>query len=192
MEKIKWVEKDLIRKNRIKNLNNTVFGWMDSNILYSGLLEEMSDHEFKLYGFYNLAGDSLYCLSNYGRRYICKLLKITPRELIKAREGLVKKDLIAYENKEFVNSKGLRYKKTVIQVLSLPIDKIVITRRRKSEDEQEKLLSQFGLTKKYGRFLSEPEQDRILAKVCRAENIDPEIQDLIKRGVRTGKIRAKK
>lgn len=195
MEKAKWIEKDVIRKNRIKDLSNTVFGWIDGNILHNGLLEEMSDHEFKLYGFYNLAGDSLYCLSNYGARYICKLLKMTTRELIKARKGLVKNDLIAYENREFINSKGLRYKKTLVQVLSLPIDKIVITRRRKTQEELtplEKGLQRYGLTKGYGKFPSEPEQDQFIVKVMRDLNLSPEVQESIKAGLRVGKIRIKK
>lgn len=131
MEKIKWAENDVVRKDRIRNLNETIFGWIDGNILQSGLLEEMSDHEFKLYGFYTLAGNNLYCLSCYGWRNISKILKMTWREIIKAREGLVKKDLIACKNRELINTKRLKYKKTVVQVLSLPTDRIVVVRRRK-------------------------------------------------------------
>lgn len=192
MQKIKWTDKDVIISNRIRNISEHPYGWIDNNILLSGFLEEMSDHEFKLYGFYCLVADWQYGLSCYNKKYICRLLKMSPRELIKVREGLAKKDLIVCKNRIFTNSKKLKFEKTIVQVLSLPVDKIVITRRRKPEDGQEKILSQFGLTKRYGRFLSEPEQDRMIVKVCRAENIDPEIQDFIKRGVRTGKIRAKK
>lgn len=195
MEKTKWVEKDVIRKDRIKDLTNSVFGWIDSNILHNGLLEEMSDHEFKLYGFYNLAGDNLYCLSCYGWRYIAKILKMTWREIAKAKEGLVKKDLIAYKNRELVNAKGLKYKKTVVQVLSLPIDKIVITRRRKTQREPtplERGLKRYGLTKGYGKFPSEPEQDQIVVKIMRDLDLNPEVQESIKAGLRIGKIRVKK
>lgn len=192
MQKVKWLDKDVIRPDRIRSISEHPYGWIDENILLSGFLEEMSQLEILLYGFYCLTSDWRYGLSCAGTKYICKTLKVSPNTIERVRKSLTKKDLIAYENRIFTNTKKLKFKKTIVQVLSLPIDRVVITRRRKPEDEQEKILSQFGLTKKYGRFLSEPEQDRVLVKVCRAENIGLEIQDLIKRGVRTGKIRAKK
>jgi hypothetical protein len=114
-------------------MNDEVFAWIGGNILHSGLLEEMTDHEFKLYGFYCLAGNNVYSMSCYTLREIKKILKMGNDEIIKARDGLVKKDLIAYKNRSFINinKKGLRYQKTIVQVLSLPTDRIIIERRRK-------------------------------------------------------------
>lgn len=131
MEKIKWGIKDVIKTDRIRSMNDEVFAWMGSNILHNGLLEEMNSFEFKLYGFYCLAGDRAYSMSSYTMKKMVEILKTSPNKIQKTRENLAKKDLIAYENKVFVNSKGLKYPRTIVQVLSLPIDRIVIERRRK-------------------------------------------------------------
>lgn len=191
MEIIKWAEKDVIRKERIKNLSDSIFAWIDGNILHSGLLEEMSDHEFKLYGFYNLAGDRLYCMSCCSLQYTSKILRMPKRDIIKAREQLIKKDLIAYQNRIFINSKGLKYKKGFIQVLSLPIDKIIITRRRTPESEYSKALAKYNLTAGYGRFLSERDQDQLLVQVTRDKTLNFDVGEKIKREVRKGKVRVK-
>jgi len=195
MEKKGWTERDVIKKDRIRSLNDEVFGWIGGNILHSGLLEEMSDHEFKLYGFYCLAGDKIYSMSYYGERYVAKILKMSGKEIRKARANLVKKDLVAYVNKVFVNSKELKYKKTIVQVLSLPIDKIVITRRKKTEKELtpfEQGLQRYSLTKGYGEFLPEPKQDQLIVQIMRDLDLNPEVQETIKAGLRRGEIRVKK
>jgi hypothetical protein len=131
MQRIKWGPKDVIKPDRVRSIKDEIFAWMNGNILHSGLLEEMTTYEFKLYGFYCLAGDGIYSMSSYTVREITKILKTTPNKIQKARESLLEKDLIAYESRTFTNKKGLKYKRIIIQVLSLPTDRIVIERRRK-------------------------------------------------------------
>lgn len=192
--RIKWGEKDVIKKNRIRTIDNSVFCWVDGNLLHSGLFSEMTSDGFKLYGFYCLAGDSIYGLSCYPMRKIRKILRTSYRKIITARDKLVEKDLIAYENKTFANSKGLKYTRTTVQVLSLPIDKIVITRRKKTQKDLTPLelgLRRHSLTKGYGKFPSDPEQDRLIVKIMRDLDLSPEVQETIKTGLRKGKIRVK-
>lgn len=194
MEKKKWTEKDVIKPDRIRNLDQSIFGWIDSNLLHSGFMGELSPQDFKLYGFYALAGDNLYGLSNYPLNTISTHLRMSKRDIIESRNNLTKKDLLAYHNRVMSHGKGLQHKRTLVQVLSLPIDKIIITRRRLTTDEAPTLqegLRRHSLTTGFGRFPSETEQDQILVNVMRDDTIPFNVKDEIKRGVRNGKIRIK-
>lgn len=170
-----------------------MFGWIDGNILHGGLLEEMRAKEFALYGFYCLAGDNLYGMSCYTMSYIAKVLGVAKRDVVKVRNALVKRDLIAFENRELIGSKGLRYKKCVVQVLSLPFERIVGFRKRVKDESKltpfEKGIRKYYLTTGFGRFLSEEEQDGLIVRIMRDEELDFEVRERIKEEIRKGKLR---
>jgi hypothetical protein len=66
----------------------------------------MSQHELLLYLFLVTAADR-YGLSFYGSDSICSTLGLTTDQYQKARDGLIKSDLVAFDG-------------TIFQVLSLP------------------------------------------------------------------------
>ena len=82
------------------------FAWIDRNFLFSGFWEQLSHEELLLYFFLILVSDGN-GLSYYSYDRICHFLKLDVESYIQARNGLIHKDLIAFE-------------RGVFQVLSLP------------------------------------------------------------------------
>jgi hypothetical protein len=82
------------------------FAWVDRKFLFDGFLGYLSAKENLLYFFLVLAADRD-GLSYYSYDKICQLLKFTMDDYIEAREGLVTKNLIAFDGHQF-------------QVLALP------------------------------------------------------------------------
>jgi len=91
---------------RIRNIRQCTFGWIDHNFLHFGLLNQLSQPELLLYYFLitvaNRNGVSFY---DYER--ICQLLKFELNDFLTARDRLVGRSLIAFED-------------GIYQVLSLP------------------------------------------------------------------------
>ena len=82
------------------------FGFIPHRFLTDGFLSKLSQHELLLYLFLILAADR-YGLSFYGCDSICAHLDLNTGQYLRARDGLVEKDLIAFDG-------------TLFQVLSLP------------------------------------------------------------------------
>lgn len=99
------VIKRIIDPNRIRRIDGG-FSFIPHRFLMDGFLEALSQKEFLLYLFLVLASDR-YGLSFYSYDVICSLLQLSADDYIDARDGLIKKDFIAFDG-------------TVFQVLSLP------------------------------------------------------------------------
>ncbi len=99
------IKKKILNPNRIRHIEGG-FGFLPHRLLTDEFLASLEQVEILLYSFLILAADR-YGLSFYSYDAICSLLRLSMDEYIEARDGLLKKDLIAFD--------GILY-----QVLSLP------------------------------------------------------------------------
>lgn len=99
------VRKKILIPDRIRQIDGG-FGFIPHRFLTDGFLFRLSQHELLLYLFLILAADR-YGLSFYGQDSICSYLGLNADQYYKARDGLVEKDLVAFDG-------------TLFQVLSLP------------------------------------------------------------------------
>lgn len=83
------------------------FSWIEHRFVHDGFLRILSRDELLLYYFLVTVGDR-YGVSYYDYEKICQLLKINVDTYIRARDGLVHRQFIAYHN-------------GVFQVLPLPL-----------------------------------------------------------------------
>jgi hypothetical protein len=97
--------------DRIRNIRQCTFGWVDHNFLHNGFLNRLSQEELLLYYFLITVADRQ-GLSFYDYDRICQFLKLQADQYLKARDQLCKRSLIAFEN-------------GIFQVLSLPDGKQV-------------------------------------------------------------------
>jgi hypothetical protein len=105
MKGIDMIRKKILNPERIRQIEGS-FGFIPHRFLTDGFLAVLGQHELLLYLFLILAADR-YGLSFYSYNSICSLLGLTVDQYMKARDGLIKKDLIAFDG-------------TIFQVLSLP------------------------------------------------------------------------
>ena len=91
------------------------FGWIDHK--FKWFWDDLSREELLLYFFLATTSNEFGC-SWYSSRKICKILKIGPATLIRARQTLEQRRLIATKKDELSQ-------RTIYQVLPLPIDKNV-------------------------------------------------------------------
>lgn len=99
------IRKKIIDPQRIRKIDGS-FGFIPHRFLTDGFLSALSQHELLLYLFLIMAADR-YGLSFYSCNSICSLFGLTVDQYLKARDGLIEKDLIAFDG-------------TIFQVLSLP------------------------------------------------------------------------
>jgi hypothetical protein len=99
------VAKSLIIPERRRELRPP-FAWVDRLFLFHGFLAELSHQENLLYFLLTLVADRD-GLSFYSYDKICQLLQLELDDYIQARNGLIQKQLIAYDGTQF-------------QVLALP------------------------------------------------------------------------
>lgn len=99
------IKKEALIPERVRKIQGS-FAFIQHRFLRDGFWQELTMHEILLYIFLILAGDRN-GLSYYSYDKICTLLGITLDEYILARDGLITKDLIAFDGRLF-------------QVLSLP------------------------------------------------------------------------
>jgi hypothetical protein len=91
---------------RIRNIRQCTFGWIDHNFLHRGFLGRLSSEELLLYYFLITVADKN-GVSFYDYERICQLLKLAVDDYVRARNHLCERSLIAYQN-------------SIFQVLSLP------------------------------------------------------------------------
>ena len=101
--------KKIINPDRVRHVNGG-FSFIPHRFLTDGFLTSLSQQEVLLYFFLILASDRN-GLSYYSYESICKFLQMDPDEYLKARDGLLIKDLIAFDS-------------TIFQVLDLPLKPI--------------------------------------------------------------------
>jgi hypothetical protein len=97
--------KRLLNKQRIRRIEGG-FSFIPHRFLADGFLASLDQKELILYFFLVLASDRN-GVSFYAYDSICSLLQLTLDEYLKARDALIKKDLIAFDG-------------TFFQVLALP------------------------------------------------------------------------
>ncbi len=99
------ITKKVLATDRIRRINGG-FSFIPHRFLTAGFLASLQQQELMLYVFLVLAADR-HGLSYYSYERICSLLHMTVEQYIAARDGLIEKDLIAFDG-------------TLFQVLSLP------------------------------------------------------------------------
>jgi len=99
------IQKKVLRPDRVRKIQGG-FSFIPHRFLTDGFLSALSQKELLLYFFLVLVSDR-YGLSFYSYDVICSLLEICVDEYIMARNGLIEKDLIAFDG-------------TLFQVLDLP------------------------------------------------------------------------
>jgi len=82
------------------------FAWVDRRFVFNGFLAALAPQENLLYFFLGLVADRD-GLSFYNYDKICQLLQLDVEDYIQARDGLMDKQLIAFDGRQF-------------QVLALP------------------------------------------------------------------------
>jgi hypothetical protein len=99
------VLKSLIRPEKRRMLRPP-FAWIDRRFLFDGFLARLSAPENLLYFFLVLVADRD-GLSYYSYDKICQRLRLAVDDYIQARNGLIEKELIAFDGRQY-------------QVLALP------------------------------------------------------------------------
>ena len=116
------IKKKILDASRIRRIDGSV-SFIPHRFLTDGFLACLQQQELLLYLFLVLAADR-YGLSYYSYDRICSLLQLSVDQYITARDGLIKKDLIAFNG-------------TLFQVLELPrkpLSAPVVNRRSKNEN----------------------------------------------------------
>lgn len=98
---------------RVRTIKGS-FAFIEHRFLRHGFWSSLSHHELLLYVFLIIVADRQ-GLSFYSYDKICSLLTISVDEYILARDGLINKDLLAFDG-------------TFFQVLSLPAEPVRNTR----------------------------------------------------------------
>ena len=99
------IRKKILNPNRVRRIDGG-FSFIPHRFLADGFLEFLDQKELLLYLFLILVSDRN-GLSFYSYDAICSLLQLNLDQYIEARNGLLKKDLIAFDG-------------TLFQVLDLP------------------------------------------------------------------------
>lgn len=99
------IKKKVLVPNRIRNIDGG-FSFIPHRFLTDGFMATLNQAELLLYLFLILVSDR-YGLSYYSYDATCTLLGLSVNEYMEARDGLIKKDLIASDG-------------TLFQVLDLP------------------------------------------------------------------------
>ena len=99
------IEKKVLIPGRIRRIDGG-FGFIPHRFITDGFLASLGQIEILLYLFLCLVSDR-YGLSFYSYDTICSYLQLSPEELHDATDGLLEKDLIAFDG-------------TIYQVLELP------------------------------------------------------------------------
>lgn len=106
------IKKKILNPSRIRCIKGG-FSFIPHRFLTDGFWSSLSPDELLLYFFLILAGDRN-GLSFYSYDKICNLLGMYLDQYIQARDGLLKKDLIAFDG-------------AIYQVLSLPFTSIQVS-----------------------------------------------------------------
>ena len=101
----KMIKKEIIAPDRIRRIQGG-FSFIPHRFVTGGFLVALQQKELLLYLFLVAVCDR-HGLSFYSYDSICSLLKMTVEQYIAARDGLIEKDLIAFDG-------------TLFQVLDLP------------------------------------------------------------------------
>ena len=115
------IKKKILNPDRIRRIHGG-FSFIPHRFLADGFLAALHQMEILLYLFLVLASDR-HGLSFYSYDTICSLLQMNLDQYIKARNGLIDKDLIAFDG-------------TVFQVLELPASPVSSSADQKLAGDQ--------------------------------------------------------
>jgi hypothetical protein len=115
------IKKKILNPDRVRRINGG-FSFIPHRFLCDGFLTTLHQMEILLYLFLVLASDR-HGLSFYSYDTICSLLQMNLDQYIKARNGLIDKDLIAFDG-------------TVFQVLELPASPVSSSADQKYASDQ--------------------------------------------------------
>jgi len=109
------IKKRILDPHRIRRIERG-FSFIPHRFLADGFLATLTQKELLLYLFLILVSDR-YGLSFYSYDAICSSLQLTLDQYIEAREGLIEKNLIAFDG-------------TIFQVLDLPPKPLKVLRSK--------------------------------------------------------------
>ncbi len=110
------IKKKIINPERVRQIEGG-FSYIPHRFITDGFLTSLTQKEFLLYLFLVLVSDR-YGLSFYSYDAICSLLQFTLDQYILSRDGLMEKDLIAFDG-------------ILFQVLDLPPKPLKISTTKK-------------------------------------------------------------
>ena len=116
------IKKKVLDPNRIRCIERG-FSFIPHRFLTDGFLSSLDQRELLLYFFLVLVSDRQ-GLSFYSYEAICSLLQLSVDDYLLARDGLLDKDLIAFDG-------------TLFQVLDLPAKPPALIRREGSPHQHE-------------------------------------------------------
>jgi hypothetical protein len=116
------IKKRVLRAERIRRIESG-FSFIPHRFLTDGFLASLNQRELLLYFFLVLVSDR-HGLSFYSYDAICSLLQLSVDDYLLARDGLLDKDLIAFDG-------------TLFQVLDLPAKPPALIRREGSPHQHE-------------------------------------------------------
>jgi hypothetical protein len=108
-EMVAVISKKVLNPNRVRRIEGG-FSFIPHRFLSDGFLASLGQKEILLYFFLALVSDRN-GLSFYSYDAICSYLHLTLEDYIEARDGLISKDLIAFDG-------------TIFQVLALPLKRV--------------------------------------------------------------------
>lgn len=114
------IAKKILNPNRLRRIKGG-FSFIPHSFVLDGFLGSLSREEILLYFFLVLVGDR-HGLSFYSYDSICTLLQFSLEDYIAARDGLIDRDLIAFDG-------------TVFQVLDLPPKPVIKRNSGRCSDE---------------------------------------------------------
>ena len=121
------IKKRIVKPDRIRYIDGG-FSFIPHRFLTDGFVSSLSQKELLLYLFLVLVSDR-YGISFYSYDAICSFLELTVDEYIGARDGLIRKDLIAVDG-------------TIFQVLDLPKRPIEAPIKKKLRSKVKTLIQQ--------------------------------------------------
>lgn len=107
------ITKRILNSGRLRKIDGG-FAFIPHRFLTEGFLGSLTQHELLLYFFLVLVSDR-HGLSFYSYHSICNLLHFYIEEYLEARQGLIKKDLVVFDD-------------NIFQVLQLPSQPVIIDR----------------------------------------------------------------
>ena len=114
------IKKKILNPDRIRHISGG-FSFIPHRFLGDGFLASLQQKELLLYLFLVIASDR-HGLSFYSYDTICTLLQMRLDQYITSRNGLIDKDLIAFDG-------------TVFQVLNLPVKPVLLTPKEQAHNQ---------------------------------------------------------
>lgn len=124
VRRVAVIAKKVLQPGRVRAINGS-FAFIEHRFVRDGFWEQLSHQELILYFFLILAADRQ-GVSFYSFARICRMCAFADNECLAARNGLIAKDLLAFDGQFF-------------QILSLPHRPVPATDRDEREEDSRQL-----------------------------------------------------